>query len=101
MKYLHYKSKGKNMNIIKKSSVAALLSIFALSAFVSVAAKAESNPFAAQDIVTIVAQEDDKKGKCGEGKCGEGKAKKAMKGKCGEGKCGEGKAKSKTKKCGG
>ncbi|NQY16185.1 HvfA family oxazolone/thioamide-modified RiPP metallophore [Alteromonas sp.] len=88
------------MNIIKKSSVAALLSIFALSAFVSVSAQAESNPFATKGHVTIVAQDDEKKGKCGEGKCGEGKAKKAMKGKCGEGKCGGDKKAGKEGKCG-
>ena len=94
------------MNIIKKSSVAALLSIFAMAAVFSMPAKAENNPFESQELMTIVAAGDnhdhkcgegkdkDKKGKCGEGKCGEGKAKK---GKCGEGKCGE----SKTKKCGG
>ena len=87
------------MSIIKKSSVAALLSIFALSAMVTVPAQAESNPFATQNLMTISASDGHKQDKCGEGKCGEGKAKKLTKGKCGEGKCGEGKAK--TQKCGG
>ncbi len=53
------------MNIIKKSSIAALLSVFAFSAMVTMPAKAETNPFAAQDMVTIVKHDGDKKGKCG------------------------------------
>ena len=87
------------MNIIKKSTLALLLGAFTLASLVSLPAKAESNPFEAQGIVSIAGDHDkdhkcgegkkDKKGKCGEGKCGEGK--KAKKGKCGEGKCGEGK----------
>lgn len=81
------------MNIMKKSGFAAVLAFLALSFVTSNIAKAESNPFSAQEIVTIAA--DEKASKCGEGKCGEGKAKKSS--KCGEGKCGEGKA----KKCGG
>jgi len=89
------------MNIIKKSTLAMLFGAFAVATLVSLPAKAESNPFEAQGIVTI-AEQDDKAGKCGEGKmkdgkCGEGK--KAKKGKCGEGKCGEGKA-AKKGKCG-
>jgi len=111
------------MKLIKKSSIAALLGLFALTVAATMPAKAETNPFAVQNVMTIVAgdgHENGKcgegkakekvKGKCGEGKCGEGKAKamaegkcgegKAMaKGKCGEGKCGEGKAKAKGK-CG-
>ena len=101
------------MNIIKKSALGLLLGTFTVASLMSLPVKAESNPFEAQGIVSIVA-EDNKaqkcgegkakkamKGKCGEGKCGEGKAKKAMKGKCGEGKCGEGKAKKAMKgKCG-
>ena len=102
------------MNIIKKSAVVLMLGTFALTSLVSLSAKAESNPFESQGIVSIVADQDKKekcgegkcgegkkaaKGKCGEGKCGEGK--KAMKGKCGEGKCGEGKKAKKDKKCGG
>ncbi len=118
------------MNIIKKSSAAALMGLLAFSLFTSNIAKAESNPFAANELVTIVSDHADgkcgegktkdakkgkcgegkcgegkmksaKKGKCGEGKCGEGKMKSAKKGKCGEGKCGEGKTKEKSKKCGG
>jgi len=95
------------MNIIKKSTLAMLFGAFAVATLVSLPAKAESNPFEAQSIVTIAEQDDKagkcgegkaaKKGKCGEGKCGEGKA--AKKGKCGEGKCGEGKA-AKKGKCG-
>ncbi len=95
------------MNIIKKSAVALLLGTFALTSLVSLSAKAESNPFEAQGIVSIAGDDGKdqkcgegkkaKKGKCGEGKCGEGK--KAKKGKCGEGKCGEGK-KAKKGKCG-
>ena len=92
------------MNIIKKSSIVTLLSIFAFSAFVTLPAKAAVNPFADHNIVTIVDHDEKqgksgedkkamKKGKCCEGKCGEGK-KAAKKGKCGEGK-------AKAKKCGG
>ncbi|MFT6902192.1 MAG: putative low-complexity protein [Colwellia sp.] len=105
------------MKLLKKSSMTALLVLFALALAASVPVKAETNPFEIQSIVTITAVDAsgkcgegkmdektkfgegkvEKKGKCGEGKCGEAKA--AKKGKCGEGKCGEGKAK--TKKCGG
>ena len=94
------------MSMIKKSSISALVALFALMFVFTAPAKAETNPFASQDLMTIVGDSDAKKGKCGEGKCGEGKAKK---GKCGEGKCGEGKAKKgkcgegkakKGKKCG-
>ena len=97
------------MNIIKKSSIAVVMSLLAFSFFTSNIAKAESNPFATAELVTIVSDQADskcgegkcgegkmrdaKKAKCGEGKCGEGKMKSAMKGKCGEGKCGEGKSK--------
>ncbi|GAA5130498.1 hypothetical protein GCM10025767_01610 [Thalassotalea piscium] len=97
------------MNIIKKSSLAVLLSIFALSSVVSNLAKAESNPFESQGVIVSVDQEQ--KDKCGEGKCGEAKMKahkgkcgeakmKEMKGKCGEGKCGEAKMKAHKGKCG-
>jgi len=93
------------MNIFKKSGLAAIMGLLAFSVFASNIAKAETNPFAAQNLVTFAAEETSEgkaKGKCGEGKCGEGKAK--AKGKCGEGKCGEGKAKAKGKcgegKCG-
>jgi uncharacterized low-complexity protein len=100
------------MKLLKKSSMTALLGLFALTLAVTTPAKAETNPFEAQSITTIVAV--DASGKCGEGKkadkakCGEGKmdkkgkcgeGKKAKKGKCGEGKCGEGK-KAKKGKCG-
>jgi len=85
------------MNLLKKSGLAAVMGLIAFSVFASNVAKAESNPFAAQNIVTVVSEDagenkcgEGKKGKCGKakGKCGEGK-----KGKCGkaEGKCGEGK----------
>jgi uncharacterized low-complexity protein len=87
------------MNIVKKSSIAMVMSLLALGLFTSNIAKAEANPFATGELVTIVT--DHKEGKCGEGKCGEGKMKDAKKGKCGEGKCGEGKSKDKGKKCGG
>lgn len=87
------------MNIVKKSTMAAIMSLLAIGLFVSNVAQAESNPFAANELVTIVSADADHK--CGEGKCGEGKMKSATKGKCGEGKCGEGKMKSATKsKCG-
>ena len=84
------------MKLIKKSSIAALLSVFALSLAVSTSAKAEVNPFAAQNVMTITSPDGHEKGKCGEGKCGgdkaasmaEGKMEKAKEGKCGEGKCG-------------
>jgi uncharacterized low-complexity protein len=81
------------MNIIKRSSIVTLLSIFAFSAFVTLPAKAAVNPFADHNLMTVVGH-DEKKSKCGEGK-------KAMKkGKCGEGKCGEGKKAMKKGKCG-
>ena len=113
------------MNIVKKSTIAIVMSLLAFSLFTSNIAKAESNPFASAELVTIVSDHEDgkcgqgkvkdgkkdkcgegnmkdaKKGKCGEGKCGEGKMKAAKKGKCGEGKCGEGKSTEKSKKCGG
>ncbi len=111
------KLKENIMKILKKSSMTALLGLFALALAVSTPAKAETNPFETQSIVTITAVDASgkcgegktdektkcgegkvaKKGKCGEGKCGEGKV--AKKGKCGEGKCGEGKA-AKKGKCG-
>ena len=88
------------MKLIKKSSIAALLGIFALTVAATMPAKAETNPFAVQDVMTIVSADDHEKGKCGEGKCGESKMKDAAKGKCGEGKCG-GEAKTKKEgKCG-
>lgn len=104
------------MNLLKKSGLTAVVGLLAFSVFASNIAKAETNPFAAQDLVTFTAETakegkcgegktmDKAKGKCGEGKCGEGKA--MDKAKCGEGKakakskCGEGKAKAKDKKCG-
>ena len=89
------------MKIVKKSSLVALMSIFAVAMAFTAPAKAEVNPF---EVETLVAADhgDGHKGKCGEGKCGEGK--KDAKGKCGEGKCGEGKKHAKGKcgegKCG-
>ncbi|MFT5812892.1 MAG: putative low-complexity protein [Psychroserpens sp.] len=115
------------MKLIKKSSMAALLGLFALTVAATMPVKAETNPFAVQNLMTIVSADghedgkcgegkmkDKAKGKCGEGKCGEGKMKDKAKGKCGEGKmkdkakgkcgegkCGEGKMKDKSKgKCG-
>ena len=112
------------MNIVKKSSIAAVLGLLTFSLFASNVAKAETNPFAANELVTISAEhtdtkcgegkaKDGKKGKCGEGKmkdhkkgkCGEGKLHAAKQGKCGEGKmnaakegkCGEGKMKAAKK----
>ena len=93
------------MNLLKKSGLAAVMGLLALSVFASNVAKAEVNPFASQDLVTFAPEgesEGKAKAKCGEGKCGESKAK--AKAKCGEGKCGESKAKAKAKcgegKCG-
>ena len=91
------------MNILKKSGLAAIMGLIAFSVFASNVAKAEVNPFAAQDLVTFApGGHSEGKTKCGEGKCGESKAK--AKAKCGEGKCGESKAKAKAKcgegKCG-
>ncbi|MBA6389188.1 hypothetical protein H4J38_00165 [Colwellia sp. BRX10-3] len=102
------------MKLIKKSSMAALLGLFALTVAATMPVKAETNPFAVQNVMTIVSADghengkcgegkmkDKAKGKCGEGKCGEGKMKDKAEGKCGEGKCGEGKMKDKAKgKCG-
>jgi len=94
------------MKLFKKSSMTALLGLFALTLAVTTPAKAETNPFETKSMTTIVAADASgkcgegkkaSKGKCGEGKCGE--SKKAKKGKCGEGKCGEGK-KAKKGKCG-
>ncbi len=88
------------MKLLNKMSATALMGMFAAAMLATAPAKADVNPFAAQDVVqsTVVAAGD----KCGEGKCGEGKK---AKGKCGEGKCGEGKKKGKGKcgegKCGG
>ena len=80
------------MKLIKKSSIAALLGLFALTVAATMPVKAETNPFAVQNVMTIVSADDHEKGKCGEGKCGEGKMKAKAKGKCGEGKCGDKKA---------
>ena len=97
------------MSLIKQTSIALLSSVLALSVFIAAPAKADTNPFASQELMTIVTPDGHGAHKCGEGKakgahkCGEGKAKTAA--KCGEGKtkgahkCGEGKAKD--KKCGG
>jgi len=108
------KLKENKMNIIKKSTMSALAGILALTLAATLPAKAETNPFASQSLMTFESVSDDKKadakcgegkmatkakGKCGEGKCGEGKMKAKAKGKCGEGKCGEGKMKAKGK-CG-
>ncbi len=100
------------MNIIKKTSLVALAGVLVFGVFTSNVVKAETNPFASNQLVTIVSDHEDgkcgesksksdKKMKCGEGKCGEGKSKSAKKMKCGEGKCGESKMKSAKKgKCG-
>ena len=102
------------MKLIKKSSIAALLGLFALTAAATMPAKAETNPFAVQNVMTITSADEHEKGKCGEGKvkkmkegkcgegkCGEDKMKHKAKGKCGEGKCGEDKMRGKAKgKCG-
>ncbi len=105
------------MSRVNTITLTVMLAVLSLGLLTSNIAKAESNPFAADDLVTIASTTNDnkcgegkcgegkmkaaKKGKCGEGKCGEGKMKAAKKGKCGEGKCGEGKMKDKSKKCGG
>jgi uncharacterized low-complexity protein len=87
----------------KKSGLAAIMGLLAFSVFASSIAKAETNPFAAQNLVTFTMESPSEgkcgegKAKCGEGKCGESKAK--AKAKCGEGKCGESKGKAKAK-CG-
>ena len=81
------------MKLIKKSSIVALLGLFVLTVAATMPVQAETNPFAVQNVMTIVSADGHENGKCGEGKCGEGK--------CGEGKCGEGKAtKAKEGKCG-
>jgi|TARA_B110000208_G_scaffold191312_1_gene257761 uncharacterized low-complexity protein len=101
--------KENNMSLIKQTSIALLSSVLALSVFIAAPAKANTNPFASQELMTIVTPDGHGAHKCGEGKakgahkCGEGKAKTAA--KCGEGKtkgahkCGEGKAKI-AAKCG-
>ena len=84
------------MSLFRKSGLVAIMGLFAFAVFASNVAKAETNPFASQTLVSFTAEEASEgktKGKCGEGKCGESKAK--AKGKCGEGKCGESKAKAK------
>jgi uncharacterized low-complexity protein len=98
--YINYcsfikKTEGKTMKLIKKSSLVALSGALLLAVFASGSAKAESNPFSAQDLITVSVAG-------GNGKCGEGKMDKAdmdkmatkKKAKCGEGKCGEGKMKA-------
>jgi len=106
------------MNIIKKSSLAAIGGSLLLAVMASSPVYAEVNPFSAHDLTTVsIASGSGKCGenkaktdkmKCGEakmiaahgGKCGEAEMKKmaAMKakhgGKCGEGKCGEAKMKA-------
>jgi uncharacterized low-complexity protein len=95
--------KENNMSLIKQTSIALLSSVLALSVFIAAPAKADTNPFASQELMTIVTPDGHGAHKCGEGKakgahkCGEGKAKTVA--KCGEGKCGEGKAKG-AHKCG-
>ena len=99
------------MKLIKKSSIAALLGLFVLTVAATMPVQAETNPFAVQNVMTIVSADGHENGKCGEGKCGEGKTKAKTEGKCGEGKakteaktegkCGESKMKTKAKgKCG-
>ncbi len=95
------------MKLIKKSSIAALLGLFALTVAATMPVKAETNPFAVPNVMTIVSADGHENGKCGEGKLKEkvdgkcGEAKMKAKGKCGEGKCGEAKMKAKAKgKCG-
>lgn len=80
------------MSIIKQISIVIISSLLTLSTLIAAPAKAETNPFASQEFMTIASIHDNT-----DAKCGEGKAKPSA--KCGEGKCGEGKAKS--KKCGG
>jgi uncharacterized low-complexity protein len=117
------------MNLFKKPLLITIVALFSLGLLSSNVAKADPNPFASADLMSITSDHVDgkcgegkcgeakakSKGKCGEGKCGETKVKVAKKGKCGEGKCGETKAKTtkkakcgegkcgegKTKKCGG
>jgi uncharacterized low-complexity protein len=62
------------MNLLKKTGLAAIMGLLAFSVFASNVAKAEVNPFAAQDLVTF-ASEGNSEGTCGEGKCGESNAK--------------------------
>jgi|MDSY01.1.fsa_nt_gb uncharacterized low-complexity protein len=112
------------MNLFKKPLLITITALFALGLLSSNIAKAETNPFASANLMSITSDhaqgkcgetKAESKGKCGEGKCGETKAKVTKKSKCGEGKCGEAKAKTtkkskcgegkcgegKTKKCGG
>ena len=74
------------MNLLKKSGLAVMMGLLAFSVFASNVTKAETNLFAAENIVTFAAESSSKtkcgEGKCGEGKCGESKAKD----RCGEGK---------------
>ncbi|TYK66415.1 hypothetical protein [Colwellia echini] len=107
------------MNIIKKSTITAVMAVSFFTLLMSATVNAESNPFESQHISTIVTDNDGTKcgegkcgegkmtsttgsdSKCGEGKCGEGKMKAAPSTKCGEGKCGEGKMKAASStKCG-
>ena len=103
------------MTLVNKKRLITLTALFALGLFTSNLTKADTNPFASDDLKLVTAEhvqgkcgegkcgetKAKTKGKCGEGKCGETKAKPVKKSKCGEGKCGESKAKSvKTSKCG-
>ena len=87
------------MNLFKKPLLIALTALFTLGLLTSNIAKADTNPFASADLMSITSEHVNHK--CGEGKCGEAKAKSTKKAKCGEGKCGETKAKTTKKaKCG-
>ncbi len=98
------------MTLVNQKRLITLTALFSLALFTSKLTKADTNPFASDDLNLVTAERVQGKcgeGKCGEtkaktkGKCGETKAKSVKKSKCGEGKCGESKAKSvKTSKCG-
>ncbi len=99
-------SRKKIMKQLKHYLTTLALGALVLGLMASMPAKAETNPFESQTVVTSSEFDAEKeKSKCGEGKCGEGKEKhKCGEGKCGEGKkskCGEGKCgEGKKSKCG-
>ena len=46
------------MSLIKQTSMVALVGIFALSVFVTTPAKADTNPFASHELMTVVSMDD-------------------------------------------
>jgi uncharacterized low-complexity protein len=93
------KQKDNIMTLVKKSVITAFGTALLCAVLTSGVAMADTNPFAAKDLMTVALPHES--GKCGESKdkeaddkCGEAKMKAKHDGKCGEGKCGEAKMKA-------